>query len=283
MMYYAIITFSVVLFGVQFLLNNNYQKESGSGMGATFIFSLINSIVGLICLLIINRFQFEFNAFTVLMASLAAINSIAYTFCSLKAFEHINLSLFSLFTMLGGMILPFLLGIFFYDEPFTLGKAVCLILITAALILTIERGEKKNGTIYYAGVFILNGMSGVISKIFQSAPYEKSNEAVYSIWMALSTAVISAAILLIIRNKLEKPSKKAVLYTVGYGAVHRIANYLLLIALAVLPASVQYPFVTGGVMIVSTVISALCHQKPSKKEISAVALAFIGILALVLI
>lgn len=282
-MYYAIITFSVILFGIQFLLNNNYQKESGSGIGATFIFSLLNSIIGLICLLIVNRFQFEFNAFTVLMASLAAINSIAYTFCSLKAFEHINLSLFSLFTMLGGMVLPFLLGIFFYNEPFTIGKAVCLILITAALVLTIERGEKKNGAVYYAGVFILNGMSGVISKIFQSAPYEKSNEAVYSIWMALATAVISAVILLIIRKKLQKPSKKAVFFTIGYGAVHRIANYLLLLSLAVLPASVQYPFVTGGVMIVSTIISALCHQKPSKKEITAVTLAFVGILALVLV
>ena len=56
-----------------------------------------------------------------------------------------------------------------------------------------------------------------------------------------------------------------------------IADYM------VLPASVQYPFVTGGTMIVSTVISFLLGQKPSKREIFAIALSFLGILALVFI
>jgi multidrug transporter EmrE-like cation transporter len=80
---------------------------------------------------------------------------------------------------------------------------------------------------------------------------------------------------------LPKTSPKAYIYTTGYGIINKIANYLLLIALAVLPASVQYPFVTGGVMIVSTIISVLTKQKPSKKELISVLLSFIGILALV--
>jgi drug/metabolite transporter (DMT)-like permease len=48
-----------------------------------------------------------------------------------------------------------------------------------------------------------------------------------------------------------------------------------------LPASAQYPFVTGGTMIVSTVISLFTDKKPSKKEIIAVALSFIGIVLLI--
>ncbi len=281
-MYYVIITLSVIMFGVQFLFNDKYQKESGSGLAATFIFSFLSSVVGLICLLVINRFQFGFTPFTVLMATVAAVNSILYTFCSLKAFEHINLSLYSLFAMLGGMVLPFFAGIIFYDEPLTLPKVICLALITLALAFTVKKGEKKNGFIYYAGVFVLNGMSGVISKAFQSAPYEKCNAAVFSIWMALATAFISAVILVVIRKNVKLPNIKAVLYTVGYGGLNKIANYLLLLALAVLPASVQYPFVTGGTMAVSTVISALCGQKPSRKEVFAVALSFAGIIILVL-
>lgn len=281
MEYYGLITVSVILFGITFFFNDRYQKESGSGMGATFIFSLVNSLAGLFCLLVTSGFRLDFTPFTLVMAVLTAMNAIGYTFCSLKAFEHINLSLYSIFAMLGGMLLPFVVGIVFYDESLTVGKGIALILIAAALAFTVKRGEKKNGTIYYVGVFVLNGMSGVLAKIFQSAPYEKTDAASYSIWSALVCAVISAFVLLAIRKSVKKPSAKAIALSSGFGAINKIANYMLLIALAVLPASVQYPFVTGGTMIVSTAIALISRQKPSWKELVSVGLSFVGVLILV--
>ena len=282
-MYYGLLSLSVVMFGVQFLMNNRYQKHAGSGMGATFQFAFYGNAVGLVCLLIINKFAFGFTPFTLIMAVLTALNSILYTFCSLKAFERINLSLYSIFAMLGGMALPFVFGILFYGEPLTLANVLCFVLITVALALTVKRGEKRGGGIYYAGVFVLNGMSGVLSKIFTSADFEKCNAAIYSIWVSLATVVISGAILLCMLKKLEKPSAPAFGFASGCGAISRVANYLLVLALAVLPATVQYPFVSGGTMIVSTAISFLCHQKPSKRELLSVALSFLGVLCLVLI
>ena len=281
MEYYGLITVSVILFGITFFFNDRYQKESGSSMGATFIFSLVNSLAGLFCLLVTNGFRLDFTPFTLVMAVLTAMNAIGYTFCSLKAFEHINLSLYSIFAMLGGMLLPFVVGIVFYDESLTVGKSIALALIAAALAFTVKRGEKKNGTVYYVGVFVLNGMSGVLAKIFQSAPYEKTDAASYSIWSALVCAVISAFVLFAIRKSVKKPSAKAIALSSGFGAINKIANYMLLIALAVLPASVQYPFVTGGTMIVSTVIAVISRQKPSLKELVSVALSFGGVLSLV--
>ncbi len=281
MEYYGIISAAVILFGITFFFNNKYQKESGSGIGATFVFSLINSISGLLCLLIINSFKLEFTPFTLIMALLTAINNLVYIFCSLKSFEHINLSLYSIFAMLGGMLLPFIVGILFYNEPLTLGKGLAIAIIIAALAFTIKPGEKKNGAIYYIGVFMLNGMSGVLSKIFQSAPYEKARAASYSIWSALVGAIIAAVVLVVIRKKVKRPNLKAVAYSSGFGVINKVANYMLLIALAVLPASVQYPFVTGGTMIVSTVISLICRQKPSWRELVSVGLSFAGVLVLV--
>ena len=281
MEYYGLISAAVILFGITFFFNNKYQKLSGSGIGATFVFSFVNSVAGLLCLLIINGFALEFTPFTLVMAALTAINGILYTFCALKAFEHINLSLYSIFAMLGGMLLPFVVGIIFYDEPLTLGKGIALAVIIAALAFTVKPGEKKKGTIYYVGVFVLNGMSGVLSKIFQSAPYEKASAASYSIWSALVAAVMSGVVIICIRNSVERPCIKSVSLAAGFGAINKIANYMLLIALAVLPASVQYPFVTGGTMIVSTVISLITRQKPSWRELVSVGLSFAGVLILV--
>ena len=67
------------------------------------------------------------------------------------------------------------------------------------------------------------------------------------------------------------------------GITNRVANFLLVIALAHVDASVQYPMVTGGVMIVSTLICFFGKNKPSKKEMLSVILAFVGMLALFVI
>ena len=282
-MYYGILTASVILFGIQFLLNERYQKESGSGIAATFLFSLINGLAGIVCLFVINGPHLDCTPFTLLIATLAAVSGILYTFCSLKAFERVNLSLYSLFAMLGGMMLPFLVGIFFYSEPFTLGKAICIVLIVAALLLTVDRNSGKKGWLFCIGVFILNGLSGVLSKIYQDAPYPKASAAGYSIWVAIVAVVISAAVLVVIRRQLRRPTLRATVYAVGCGALNKVANYMLLVALAVLPASLQYPFVTGGVMVVTTLLAFFTARKPSRREILSVVLSFLGILVLVLV
>ena len=183
--------------------------------------------------------------------------------------------------MLGGMLLPFFQGLFFYNEPFTLAKGLCLGFIAAALLLTVERGEKKGGAVFYIGVFVLNGMSGVLSKLYQELPFEKASNADYSLWISIMSATISGIILLMMIKKVGRVGVKAVVWGVNNGGINRIANFLLLIALTALPASVQYPFITGGVIAFSAVISTLTGQHPSKKEIIAVILAFLGIYLLI--
>jgi drug/metabolite transporter (DMT)-like permease len=185
--------------------------------------------------------------------------------------------------MLGGMALPFVAGILFYNEKLTLGKGICFAIITVALLLTVKRGEKKNGTVYYIGIFVLNGMSGVLSKIFKDAPFEKTSDAGYSVLCAIVSVILSFIILMIIRPKKKKLGIKSMISMAGCGILGRVANYILLVTLAFLPASAQYPFVTGGTMIMSTLLCYLTPNKPKKQEIIAVALSFIGLLVLMLV
>lgn len=282
-LYYALISLSVVMFGVQFLFTDKYQKECGESALAAHRLTFFSGIVGIIILLIINGFSVEYTHFTLICAIASALVSLFYSICSLKALAKINLSLYSLFAMLGGMVLPFVQGLIFYNEPMTIGKGICFVLITVALALTVNKDTNKGGWLYYIGIFVLNGLSGVVSTFFQKADYPKTNAESFSIWSAAAAVIISLVALIILRGKGKKPSFKAISIAVVGGTLSRIANYVLVIALAVLPATVQYPFVTGGVMIASTVIAAIVGQKPSKREILAVAISFIGILALVFI
>jgi len=285
-MYYSFIIISVILFGGCFALNDAYQRLRGNSLKISFQYSFVCSLASFVTLLAINGFRFEFTLFTLCMAVLSTLLGFGFTYCAFKALGIINLSLFSLFSMLGGMMLPFVQGIVFYSEAITIAKIVCFVFICIALLLTVEKGEKTKGGIYYAGIFILNGMSGVLAKIFTEAPFEKTSSTGYAMLGALSGVVLSGFVLvLFFRKKDDIPPmtwKSESVSALG-GILNRISNLLLVIALAHVDASVQYPMVTGGVMIVSTLICFLGDKKPSRKEILSVALAFIGLLALFLI
>ena len=282
-MYYGLIMIAVLMFSMQFLFNQRFQKEYGSGLKPLLVFVLGYNVAGLLVLLIVNGFRVEFTPFTLLLAFLWSVNSLVLSFCSFKAFEKVNLSVYSLFSQLGGMMLPFFAGVLLFDERLTAGSVICFVLVLISLLFTVKRGNGGSYLIYYAGIFLLNGMSGVLSKWFAAAPYEKTSSAGYSILSAAVAAALSAIVLLFIRGDRLKLSVRGATNMLGYGVLNKIGNFLLLIALAHLPASVQYPMVTGGVMICSTVICFFTHQKPGKREIASLVLSFVGILALVLL
>ena len=285
-MYYSLIILATAMFGVCFALNDAYVKLCGDGIKQSFEFTFVSSIVAMIALIVINGFKWEFTWFTFIMALISTVNGFLFTICSFKALGKINLSVFSVYSMLGGMLLPFLQGIIFYNEEITVAKILCVFFIIIALVLTIEKGDKMKGMKYYAGVFVFNGMSGVISKIFNTAPFERTSAQTYSIMGCALSAIIALAVILTVFNG-EKNRKSNWGKTIFFGGVsgitNRVANLLLLIALLHVDTSVQYPLVTGGVMVVSSIINLFGENKPSKKELYSVGVAFVGMLALFLI
>ncbi|MBQ3088917.1 MAG: EamA family transporter [Clostridia bacterium] len=280
---YGLLTTSTVMFGFTFFFKDIFRKNYGSGLRDSFVASLGGGIFGFIVLALMNGLSFEFSLFAFIMALVSTINGLLFTFCSLKALSKINLSLYSLFSMLGGMALPFLSGILFHEESVTISKCACFVIIILALCLTAKKDNSSGGAFYYVGVFIFNGMSGVISKIYYALPFERISAAGYSMLSSLVTIIFSLLFLLIIKGEKKKINAATVFAMAGSGTLNRVANWLLLVALAELPASAQYPFVTGGTIIVSTIISFFGKNKPTKKEILAVILAFIGVLMLVLL
>ena len=281
-LYYFLVIISTVLFSLQFLFNQRFQQTYGTGMKATQIFSLYKSLVIILMMLLISGFKVQFSWFSLGMATIYAVSSIAMGYYSLKAFSVANLSVYSVFSMLGGMILPFFLGVLFYDEGDNLVfKIICCALIVVAVLLNIKSGKQnKKALFYYFAVFVLNGMAGVISKIHQSStslsPVDSTS---FMLLTAAVSVVISAAWLLIAYREIPLIKGKNILFVTGYGVFNGLGNLFLLIALSGengLPASVQYPLVTGGVMVCSTVISTIRKEKLTVREYIATAIALLA-------
>ncbi len=282
-MYYGIISISALLFSLVFVFSDKYREKYGSGTDAVLKFTAGSHFAGFVALLIINRFHFEITPFTAAVAAVAAFDVILFNVFSLRALGKTNLSKYSVFSMIGGMALPFTAGILFFKEEITAGKIICLILVAVSFVFTVEKQDKKGGAIYYIGVFVTNGLYGVINKFFSASHFEKTSDAGYSVLIEAIIVIMCLVMMIFPKDKIGIVKGKGLFYMGGYGVMCAVGNLLLLVALRKLPASAQYPFVTGGVMIISTVYSFFTQNKPGKKEIISVSLSMLGILALVLI
>ena len=72
---------------------------------------------------------------------------------------------------------------------------------------------------------------------------------------------------------IQKQSGKLYLCLSGYAFCNGIGNLFCQIALTSLPASVQYPIITGGVMVLSTLISLVRREPIGGKTYLAAVLA----------
>lgn len=273
-LYYVLVFAATFLFACQFLFNQNFQKKCGTMLSATLTFMIYTNAFGTIIMLMINRFQLEWSWFSVGMALIQTVCNILCTYAGMKALSIVNLAVFALFSMLGGMLLPFGYGIVFGNEPFTVIKAFCVVVITFALVLTVV-GEKeiKKGWPYYLSVFILNGMTGVLTSIHQSYPSISVDSGSFTVWTRLISFVVCLAVQLIVKKKVIFIHGKVVLYSAGFALFNGMGNLFLLISVMYLSASVQYPIVTGGTIFFSTMISVVRKEKISVRTLSSTLLA----------
>lgn len=277
---------ATVLFGLQFFFNKLYQKGEGCGLSAAMMFTFLNSVACAVVMFCLNKFHFEFSLFSLAVAFICAINNLLYSYSAVNALGKADLSTFSIFAMLGGMVLPFIGGIVFWNEKFTPVKLICCILIALALFIGSPRGKSDRSAIkYYAAVFIFNGMSGIISKIHQSGAEHVSSEG-YMILSSASAALLSGimlCIIFVVRG--QKPSLKRPLPSISgaaaYGLISGLGNLFLLIALGHIETSVQYPLVTGGTIVVSAIISLFSKEKPTPRSLIAVGISFAATLVLI--
>ena len=132
MAYYSLVVIATVMFAVQFLFNQKFQQNYGSNTKATLVFTLYKSAVATVIMLVISGFKVKITPFSLLLAAISAVSGILMLYFSLKAFSVANLSVYSIFTMLGGMLLPFAFGVISgVIEPL----GACLTILVSVLVV----------------------------------------------------------------------------------------------------------------------------------------------------
>jgi len=285
---------STVLFSFQYLFKKLFQRQEGSSFVISMQSSLISAIFAILLLILRGKSAFEFSLFSFALALLHGGRAILTGFVSFKVLEKANISVFSLFSQIGGMLLPFLYAIILGGEQLTWQKTVCVVLLCLAMYWEMHgrqkssavKGEKKDYAIFwYMGVFVLNGLSGVFAKIHQSAPDHLTVSASAFTMMEKIVVLIASSILVLIfarRKQLVKMKKPvlAISYMGIQSILNTLGNLILLMALLHVDASIQYPIVTGGIIILSLFMDPLLGTKPKRYTVEAALISFVGLVFL---
>ena len=301
MQYYIMILIAVVLLAVQFASNRAYSIRQGSSAKASLTFT---TLVGFTCavvmflIAVISGEGFVITPYSLGMGAIVAALCCSYTFIGFKIMALGSLSVYTMFLMLGGMMLPYLYGVFMLDEAVSVWRIIGFILLALSLVFPVVAREKagKSSVIFIVlclAVFCLNGCVSITSKVHQiNEVYAKSGSASFSFITNSINAVMSAVGLAILNAREKKQSGQkdgsaavaekpktsvgVIAVIVLINAVAGGVSYVLqLVSAAHVAASALYPMITGGSVVLSALAGLICFkEKPDRISLIGLILSF---------
>lgn len=158
-------------------------------------------------------------------------------------------------------------------------KILSAVLVLFALTIGTDYKAGGKAIFYGIAVFFLNGLIGVLSTVHQAKMELCVSSASFMFLKSILTAAICLCLLIFFRKPKQIDGRKTsfvktFISVTGYGIMNGIGNWLVLVALNFIDASLQYTLLTGGTILVSAVISFLMKEKFTLKAILSVIVAF---------
>ena len=303
-MEYLYILIAVSGIGGLFVLSKVYQTKYGNGPKALLAFSVWFAVGGFLFSFFVNECKIDFAYITLLLSLVVALTIGFDNVAGVIAFKYCKMSLYTTFILAGGMVIPSLIGVAFLNETMSVWRILGLITVIVALIIPVfeKTGErtKKIGLLLCVAVFVSNGFNNVASKLHQINTNALSTQDFLiwvNIWYFVLSLAFSIGYFLLNRNKKnefqctdsEKSSfdlKKMlipILLILIIAVVNGVGQSFNLLAAKTVDASLLYPLITGGTMVLSAVCGRLFFkEKISKYNAISLIFAILGTILFVL-
>ena len=294
-MYYAMLIGESFLFGSQFMVTKAFEKNYGKTVRASLSFSLLYSLFAGVIFFIIKLVSsgtvFNLNPFSLCMAFGLSLVNILSSAIGIKTLALGDIAVYSLFLMLGGMIVPFFAGIVFLKESVSVCNLIGVAIMIIALCLPVFFGKKnknageaqtdgdtkkKTSVFFYVlcvFLFILNGLSSTLSK-FNSVREGAALGAeftfyTYGIQFVISLAAFALTTASGKSDKTQNEEKQpgilfrpvAIGCGAAFGAVNGTAFLMSSVAAEHVVAVAQYPLITGATILFSSLLAFLFYRK----------------------
>ena len=280
---YLLIIAATLLLALEFAISKRYQASVGTSATAGLFFNAANGFFTVIVFFAINGFKLSVTPYSLIMASLMALFAASYVLIGFKVLKAGGVSLYTMFLMTGGMLLPYLWGTVRLAEEFSALRLIGLLLIIGAVVLTnLSHGVRSKYLIALCvAVFVLNGLVSIVSKEHQiEGSYPTVSSPEFVLLSGAAKLVLSTAALLFVKRN-DAPSGRTLVRTLPLvilaAAIGGVSYLLQLIGARDIPATMLYPCVTGGSVIFSALAGMIFFgEMPTKRGWLAIAICFIG-------
>ncbi len=281
---YVLLLGSAFLFSMQIIFTKMFETKCGKAFYATTCFTFVSSALLLIILLTVAGFRVQFTPFSLLMGGMLAAVTVGANLLSIKAMAFGKVSVYTLFLMLGGMLVPFIVGVIWLDEPLKWEYVLASVLLLVAMLFPVfdpseTQGQGKKSYLLFlmlcVVIFLLNGANSVLGKLHQI-----DESAVDILDFLIIDYMFETAISLVLflgcrpREKYRCiVNKNTLISGLGFGLVHIAATFLQLYCASTVDASMMYPFITGGTLVFTPLLTLFLF----KEKINLYTVACIGL------
>ena len=172
---YLLLGISAILGMISTVLAKKFQINMFFSKLNFMRYCFINSLVACIYFLAASGFRIELNGITLVFAVVYAVDVFSSLIIQLYVYSAISISLSSVLSMSGTIILPTLFGIVFFKEAVTIRMLLSLVLILLAVVLPGVKGaqlQRNKKTLIICFIFFgVNGLAVILSQLYAKNPH----------------------------------------------------------------------------------------------------------------
>lgn len=286
----------LMLFTMQFLnlVSLVLAKKLQLGMKLTpsymFQANFISAIIACVCLFFANGCEINFTDTTIIYAFFFGFLSAASLFFTMYAYSHISLTLTSIISSAGAIIVPMLFGLLINNEPasFKLILSAFLMLIAAVLpvIKDVSFGSSKKFIWFLALYFVFSGLSNILNKLYTQAENVTDTLSYFFLTNVFMFFICGVGIIctLIISRKKGTFDRITLPHAINSGTrtvLSLIVSYLSLSVLTIIPVSLYAVLSSSIALIGNAIVSRFIFKEKMSiaakiSFVLAIASIFIG-------
>lgn len=270
---YALLILAILIFTVQTYSFKEFNRRYMKNLASYFLFNAIYFCIVVLIFLVVNRDVEPISPITFILALVFGVLFILTILLYMKAMEYGPLSYSTLIFSLG-LLVPVLYGALFWQERISIPQIFGLLLLLLTLLIgsrPVSRIDDPKSRINLRWVIMVilalvgNGVLMTTSKSQQMLmPGREIEEFLI---LSFGTSAALSLILFLIRHfrhgeKVSHLRKWPFLILVVIASVTTAAGNLIALYLSGrMPAIIQYPSVSGGMVLLSTIMAVLLYKE----------------------
>ena len=310
-MRFVSLALACICFSMQFIFTKLFQKRAGGTLHSAVWNSILSGTVLCAVLFFMNGFRVAFSASSVLFGLLYSVSIVVCVSASVIGLSFESVGSMTFYTLLGGMILPFVYGMVFLKERPSVFRWIGFVLLIAAAAVPFiaklsggdaelpssrgdHNGKRSRAKAFFcaAAVFISNGAVSIAT----TAAMRAENAVGENDFLLTATVIRIGLCLLMLAyigarrriflpedqktGRAVRPAVFLLLFAIccGYALLNGAGNIFNLYCAGTMEASLQYPVISAACIVLSSLFGLLFFkERPGRGDIIGIAISLTGL------